>query len=117
MRKSLKLLRSNTKLADITWGAVSEAAVGSLKDLTEKYRLSVAAGDLQFLDGRWYVTHAGLLRVAERRRCCGIRTVIEKDLSDPITNRWVFRATVFKSPRSREVSSATVTPIPPTRLP
>jgi hypothetical protein len=53
------------------------------------------------LDGKWYVTHAGLLRLALRRRCLGIRTALQERLCDPITNRWVFKATVYKSPRSR----------------
>src|SRR2546430_13262185 len=28
---------------------------------------------LQFLDGRWYVTHSGLLQLAFRKGCCGDR--------------------------------------------
>jgi hypothetical protein len=54
-----------------------------------------------FLEGRWYVTHSGLLRIAQTRRCSGIKTVIQDRLSDPPSARWVFRATVYKSPRSR----------------
>jgi hypothetical protein len=47
------------------------------------------------------VTHAGLLRVALRRRCLGIRTALQERLCDPTANRWVFKATVYKSPSSR----------------
>ena len=83
------------------WGKLSSRALRSLKDLTDTHRLSVAGGDLQFLEGRWYVTHGGLLRVAQRNRCSGMRTAVDKGLSDPASNRWVFRATVYKSPRSR----------------
>ncbi len=72
-----------------------------LKKLTQRFALSVAEGDLLLLDGRWYVTHAGLLRIAQRNRCCGMRTAVDKGLSDPASCRWVFRATVYKSPRSR----------------
>ncbi len=68
---------------------------------SEEYALSVAAGDLQFLDGRWYLTHAGLLRVAHHSRCSGIRTVVQERLSNPPSNRWVFKATVYKSPGSK----------------
>ncbi|MGB6788635.1 MAG: hypothetical protein WBE20_10910, partial [Candidatus Acidiferrales bacterium] len=46
-------------------------------------------------------THAGLLRVAQRRRCLGITTLVKMGLSDPACRRWVFKATVFKSPGSR----------------
>jgi hypothetical protein len=61
----------------------------------------VATGDLQFLEGRWYVTHAGLLRIAQRKHCCGIKSALVERLSDPLAARWIFRATVYKSPRSR----------------
>jgi hypothetical protein len=93
--------RLNIKSAKDIWGALSRSAVRSLKDLTEKHGLLVAAGDLQLLEGRWYITHAGLLRISELRRCSGIRTVVEKDLSDPSSGRWVFRATVYKTFRSK----------------
>ncbi len=101
MRKQSNAFRSNARFARSTWGGLSKIALRSLQKLTEEYALSVAAGDLQFLDGRWYVTHAGLLRVAHHSRCCGIRTVVQERLSNPSSNRWVFKATVYKSPRSR----------------
>ncbi len=61
----------------------------------------MAEGDLQFLEGRWYVTHAGLLRISNRRRCAGIKTVLQDQLSDHHTNRWVFKAIVYKSSSSK----------------
>jgi hypothetical protein len=73
----------------------------ALKRLTETYRLSVAAGDLQYLERRWYVTHAGLLRLARRNRCSGIRTQPLREFCDPSVGRWVFKATVYKSPKSK----------------
>ena len=97
MRKAFGAWRSNIKLARSTWGALSPSAMNALRILTTKYSLSVAAGDLQLLEGRWYVTHGGLLRIAQRHRCSGIRTSIERHLSDPSSNRWVFRATVYKA--------------------
>jgi len=39
---------------------------------------SQSRGDLQLLDGRWYVTHAGLLQLASRRGCRGIRTILQE---------------------------------------
>jgi hypothetical protein len=101
MKKPLSAFRSNAKLAKATWGGLSKIELRSLKSLTEKYNLSVAAGDLQFLECRWYVTHAGLLGIAQRNRCSGMRTAVDKGLSDPASCRWVFKATVYKSPRSR----------------
>jgi len=93
--------RANVKLARILWGKPSKIALHALKALIARYSVSVAAGDIQFIDGRWYVTHGGLLRIAQRNHCSGMRTTIDKGLSDPGFNRWVFRATVYKSPRSR----------------
>ena len=101
MNASLVRYRSNKGRAQSMWGKLSSSALRSLKDLTDTHRLSVAGGDLRFLEGRWYVTHAGLLRVAQRNRCSGVRTAVDKALSDPASNRWVFKATVYKSPRSR----------------
>jgi hypothetical protein len=75
--------------------------MGVLKQLTQRFALSVVEGDLLLLEGKWYVTHAGLLRIAQRNRCSGMRTTVDKMLSDPASNRWVFKATVYKSPRSR----------------
>ena len=83
------------------WGDLPKAAISSLRTLSEESALSVAHGDLQLLDGRWYVTHSGLLRMALRNRCIGISTAVQTRLSEPAASRWVFKATVYKSPRSR----------------
>jgi hypothetical protein len=69
--------------------------------LTEELQLSIAVGDLMILDTKWYVTHAGLLRVARRNQCSGIRVHPIREFSAPSTGRWVFKATVYKSARSR----------------
>jgi hypothetical protein len=101
MKNRINLSRLNVTLARRTWGNLSKTAISSLKTLSEMCALSVANGDLQLLDGRWYVTHSGLLRMALRNRCIGISTTGQTRLSDPSVCRWVFKATVFKSPRSR----------------
>jgi len=100
-RSCNNLFRSNLRHARTIWGELRASATRSLRDLSCAHALSVAAGDIQFLDGRWYVTHAGLLRIALRARCFGIRTVLQERQSDPLASRWVFRATVFKSCRSK----------------
>jgi|ERR1022692_274097 hypothetical protein len=101
MRRNPESVRRNADLARESWGELSPALLQGLEELTERYGLSVALGDLQQIDGRWYVTHAGLLRTAQRRRCHAIRTSLQKDVSDPIASRWVFKATVYKKPSSR----------------
>jgi hypothetical protein len=70
----------------------------ALKELTTDHRLSVRSGDLLLLDGRWYVTHSGLLRLARRSRCVGISVEAVPELSDAPAGRWAFKATVYKTP-------------------
>ena len=101
MKRPVVSFRSNLKLVRQLWGEPSRIALRSLRELTVRYSLSVAAGDLQFLDGRWYVTHSGLLQLASRRGCHGIQTVLQERLSDGGIGRWVFKATVFKRSASR----------------
>jgi hypothetical protein len=64
--------------------------------MTHELGLSVASGDLILLDGKWYVTHAGLIRLAHRQRCFGIRIRPVPEFCDPIAHHWVFQATVYK---------------------
>jgi hypothetical protein len=101
MRNPSRIFKSNVKLARITWGMLSRTAVQTLKELTERHGLSIAGGDLQQLNGRWYVTHAGLLGLARRNRCSGVRVHLVREFCDSSLGRWVFKATVFKSPHSR----------------
>src|SRR5713226_1083773 len=101
MKRKVVTFRANANLARQLWGEPSRIALRTLRDLTVRYSLSVAAGDLQFLEGRWYVTHSGLLQLASRKGCRGIKTILQERLSDVGTGRWVFKATVFKSPSSK----------------
>jgi hypothetical protein len=48
-----------------------------------------------------YTTHGDLLRLAQRKRCCGILTEPVIPLCRPEKNFWVFKATVFKSSKCR----------------
>ena len=75
--------------------------VEQLRELTSRFSVSLRCGDLLLLSGGWYVTHAGLIRLAERSRCFGIQVHPVRHLSDPSTNRYAFRATVYKSSRCR----------------
>jgi hypothetical protein len=101
MTQQSKAIRINAKFAHKTWGKLPQIALKGLEELTSNHYLSVASGDLLYLDGRWYVTHSGLLRLACRRKCLGIKTALQKALSDPVGNRWIFKATVYTTPASR----------------
>jgi len=93
--------RSNRTLARQLWGKLPTTALHNLKELTTRFSLSVASGDLMFLNNRWYVTHSGLLRLAARKRCSGVRTSPEGQFCDPASQRWAFKAVVYKSPSCR----------------
>jgi hypothetical protein len=72
-----------------------------LKELTNRYRFSIADGDLIWLQRGWYVTHTGLVRLASRKRCAGIHCKPVASFCDPQTQRWAFEATVYKSKTCR----------------
>ena len=96
------LVRQNIRLAK-RWKAsqLGPVALERLRNLTKTFGFSLALGDFQYLEGGWYVTHAGLLRLAQRRRCVGIRVQQVHQFCDPVIGRWVFKATVFNKPTSR----------------
>jgi hypothetical protein len=97
MNKRLVTFQGNRKIARQLWGTISPTALRGLKELTSEYLLSVSSGDLLLLDGRWYVTHNGLLGLARRNRCAGINVRPVPTFSDPSMRRWAFEATVYKS--------------------
>ena len=76
-------------------------ALVALRQLSERYKFSVPLGDVLFLEGRWYVTHTGLLRLARRSRCAGISVEVVPKLSDASGKRWAFKATVYRSPKCK----------------
>ena len=94
------LLRQNIKLARRSEPGRSPSTLDQLRDLTLNFGFSLATGELLHLNGGWYVTHAALLRLASRKHCAGIRVEQVDQSSDPLAGRWVFKATVYKSPSS-----------------
>jgi hypothetical protein len=95
MDKARATLRSNVRLAQLIWGRLPAAAINCLKELTKEHNLSISAGEILLIDGRWYITHAGLLRIA--RRCAGIQAEPVREFCDPAASRYAFRATLYKS--------------------
>jgi hypothetical protein len=91
------LTRRNLHTAKTLYPALSKEQLSVLRDLTRTFRLSVAGRELLCIDGNWYVSHPGLLRMANRRKCFGIETEIIQGGTEPSEHRWVFKATVRKS--------------------
>ena len=97
-KQSNKLLRTNLRLARVRWGRdVSSAALVALREYSSQLQVSIGCGDLIYLDRSWYVTHAGLMRLARRNRCAGMHIQPVTEFSDPSASRWAFKATVYKS--------------------
>jgi hypothetical protein len=101
MKRRATNVSENLKVARTLWGRLPRAVVRELEELTRRYALSIALGDLQRIQGRWYVTSSGLLRLADRRGCIGISVSQVRSMCDPLGRRWVFKSTVYKSARSK----------------
>src|SRR6202051_420164 len=97
----IKLVRQNLHLVKRLYPGLRQQDLQALRSLTRTLRLSVLKGEILNIEGKWYVTHAGLLQIAFRRRCLGIRTIVQERLCDPSSGRWVFKATVFSKPASK----------------
>lgn len=91
---------ANVRMATLKWGTLSRSSLKQLGTLSNELGLAVASGDLLLLDGSWYVTHTGLIRLATRRRCCGIEVQLIPEFSDALNRRYAFKATVHKSRQS-----------------
>jgi hypothetical protein len=98
MLKTNCVVRREIRLAKQLWPEqISKILVQQLGRLIETYGLSVLSGDIQLLNTKWYVTHSGLLGLATRLSCFGIRIHPVREFCDKAVGRWAFKATVFKS--------------------
>ncbi len=96
------LIRKNAAYAKASWPTgCSKQLLAALRELTTRFALSVQLGEITLLDGKWYVTHSGLLRLASRNGCRGIRVQPLREFCDAAASRWVFKATVYKSAHSK----------------
>ena len=92
------LISQNRKIARQLWGSFLDSLLfRMLEELSEEFHFSVCRGEIKLLDRNWYVTHTGLVRLAERSRCAGIHVEIVSRFSDPGASRFAFKATVYKS--------------------
>ena len=57
-----------TRFAKSLYGDLSKSVLLALSGLIQGHQIFVTNGDVKYLDGGWYVTHSGLLRLADRRR-------------------------------------------------
>jgi hypothetical protein len=93
-----KSIRRDVRLAKSKWCDLNKPLLDSLVGVLRRHHLSLVCGDLLLIDGRWYVTHSGLLRIAVRKHCQGMRVQPVKEFCDSNSSRYAFRATVYTSP-------------------
>src|ERR1700737_49435 len=93
--------RINMRSARKRWPGLSRSALTVLKQITGQHRLSIAHGDILYLNSTWYVTHTGLLRLAEQRTCIGVNVEPVREFCEPTARRWAFKATVFTAHRCK----------------
>ena len=88
----------NVTLARKRWGErLSQSLLDSLVTMEEQHGFSVKSGDVVLIDGGWYVTHTGLIRLARRHKCCGIHAKPIERYCDPHQSHWAFEAIVFRT--------------------
>src|ERR1700693_1572093 len=93
-----KSIRQDVRLAKSKWCDLNKLLLDGLVGTLRRHRLSLARGDLLLIDGKWYVTHSGLLRIAALKHCQGMRVQAVKEFCDSNSSRYTFRATVYTSP-------------------
>jgi len=98
VRRLPRLVQENVSTAKRIYEGITKSQLALLRELTTSLRLSVRRGELLQISGKWYVSHSGLIRIAHRRRCCGIETNVEQQVTDISSGRWVFKAVVHASP-------------------
>jgi hypothetical protein len=89
------------RFAKSLWRDAPSQALRRLAQLVRKHRISVEDAEVTYLDGGWYVTHQGLLEVARRNHCVGIKVHPLRALCDPLNSRWAFKAAVYTARHSQ----------------
>ena len=87
MKSAQHNLARESRFAKLLYGDLSKSILRALSELIQTHQVSVLNGDVKYIDGGWYVTHSGLLRLAQRRRCVGIhcRPVLESSDSHKLS--------------------------------
>jgi hypothetical protein len=91
-------LQQELKFAKTLWGVMEKPLLAGLIGVLKQHRLSIVRGDLLLLERKWYVTHSGLLGIAFRKHCHGMRVQPVKEFCDRAASSFTFRATVYTSP-------------------
>jgi hypothetical protein len=80
------------------WPTLRLARIKQLEYYSREFEFSISVGDLVLLERGWYVTHSGLVGLTRRKGCHSIRTRPVPAFCDIADSRWLFKATVRRSP-------------------
>jgi len=95
---------SNLEFARKRWGRLPRSERDMLQELCTKHGLCLAAGHLLYLDNRWYITHAGLIHIAFKEGCSGIRVSPLERFCKPEMDIWAFEATAYRGTQCKGFS-------------
>jgi hypothetical protein len=98
------LIRENIRFSRQHFQQIDKFRIRQLKQITASTRLSLSHGELSMISGKWYVTHSGLLKIAQDRGCVGIRTKLVSPLNGDQKSPWIFQSVVFTSPNCKGFS-------------
>jgi hypothetical protein len=59
MKRKPDFVRTEIRHAKRKWFRIGAEKLAELRSLIRRYHLSVALGDVLYIDTGWYVTHAG----------------------------------------------------------
>jgi len=95
-RTSSQNLQKDLRLArKVLGGPPPNRLADALALLSREFSLCFSKGELNLVNGSWYVTHTGLVRLARRKKCRGIHVEVVPVLCDSATSRFVMKATVY----------------------
>ena len=66
---------------------LGEALEHALAAWSRELRISIENGDVLLIEGKWYIMHSGLLRLARRKRCYGIHVDMTPKFREPRSSR------------------------------
>jgi hypothetical protein len=97
MHRKTDLYSRNLRLARTIFGGGKYSVLLKPLEHLSAMHFDIGSGDLALLNNHWYVTHAGLVRLARRKRCRGIHVEAVDSLCDSAASRFVLKATVYPS--------------------
>ena len=105
MATSTSAVRSNVRFFRLRCPEPQTSQLRDLREITREFQLSLERGELLLLSGKWYITHAGLLKIAHRDGCTAIEVDPALELSAPAEKRCHHLPESFRKRKDRQIYS------------